>query len=72
MASLHAECTMKRDRPNSQRRGFNQKPKGFDQKKDVRAMARERVGPVKASRPILPATARKKPKHKRPPDEYVE
>ena len=43
--------------------------KGFNQKKDVRAIARERVGPVKPSRPILPPTQRKKPKHKLPPDE---
>jgi len=40
--------------------------KGFNQKKDVRAIARERVGPVKPSRPILPPTVRKKPKHKPP------
>lgn len=42
-------------------------PKRFDQEKEVRAIARERVGPVKASRPILPKTARKKPKHKKRP-----
>ncbi len=41
----------------------------FDQKKEVRAIARERVGPVKASRPILPKTDRKKPKHKKALDE---
>jgi len=46
--------------------------KGFNQKKDVRAIARERVGPVKPSRPILPPTLRKKPKHKRPPGEVEE
>jgi len=40
--------------------------KGFDQKKDVRAIARERVGPVKSARVIVPKTARKKPKHKTP------
>jgi hypothetical protein len=40
----------------------------FDQKKEVRAIARERVGRVKSSRPILPETSRKKPKHKKPPD----
>jgi hypothetical protein len=56
---------MKRTRPKSQQKGFNQK-------KDVRAIARERVGPVKPSRPILPPTLRKKPKHKRPPGEGVE
>lgn len=41
----------------------------FDQEKEVRAIARERVGPVKASRPILPKDQRKKPKHKKPPGE---
>ena len=46
--------------------------KGFNQKKDVRAIARERVGTVKPSRPILPPTLRKKPKYKRPPGEEVD
>jgi hypothetical protein len=58
---------MKRKPSSSIQKGFNQK--GFDQKKDVRAIARERVGTVKPSRPILPPTQRKKPKHKRPPGE---
>jgi hypothetical protein len=40
----------------------------FDQKKEVRAIARERVGPVKASREIVPKVERK-PKHKKPPEE---
>jgi len=39
----------------------------FDQPKEVRAIARERVGTVKPSKPILPESARKKPKHKKPP-----
>jgi hypothetical protein len=38
----------------------------FDARKEVRAIARERVGSVKPSRPITPKTARKKPKHKKP------
>ena len=63
---------MKRRSSTSVRKGFNQKQKGFDQKKDVRAIARERVGTVKPSRPILPPTLRKKPKHKRPPGEVEE
>jgi len=63
---------MKRKPASSSRKGLNQKSKGFDQKKDVRAIARERVGTVKPSRPILPPTLRKKPKHKRPPGEDVE
>jgi hypothetical protein len=39
----------------------------FDQANEVRAIARERVGTVKPSRPILPEDKRKKPKHKKPP-----
>jgi hypothetical protein len=35
----------------------------FDQKKEVRAIARERVGAVKPARAIVPKTRRKKPKH---------
>ena len=42
--------------------------KKFDQKKEVRAIARERVGTVKAARVIVPKSLRKKPKHKAPPD----
>jgi hypothetical protein len=41
------------------------KKKTFDQSSEVRALARERVGSVKPSRPILPDTSRKKPKHKK-------
>jgi len=41
----------------------------FDQQKEVRAIARERVGPVKGSRAIVPKTDRKKPKHKKAPEE---
>jgi len=43
------------------------KVKPFDRQKEVRAIARERVGPVPAARTIQPKTARKKPKHKKPP-----
>jgi hypothetical protein len=42
------------------------RPKKFDQSKEVRAIARERVGIVKPSQAIRPKTARKKPKHKKP------
>jgi hypothetical protein len=41
----------------------------FDQSNEVRAIARERVGPVKPSQPILPKTTRKKPKHKKSLDQ---
>ncbi len=47
------------------------KPRKFDQKKEVRAIARERVGPVQSSRVILPKLERKKPKHKKQPLEEV-
>ena len=40
--------------------------KVFDQEKEVRAIARERVGTVKPSQVITPK-ALKKPKHKKPP-----
>jgi hypothetical protein len=43
------------------------KPERFDQNKEVRKLARERVGIVPASRPIEPKADRKKPKHKKPP-----
>ena len=40
----------------------------FDQKKEVRAIARERVGSVKASRVIVPKDKRK-PKYRKLPEE---
>ena len=42
------------------------KKKTFDAAKEVRALARERVGKVPAARPIDEKPARKKPKHKKP------
>ena len=39
------------------------KPK-YDSKKEVRAIARERVGTVKPSRVLADKTKREKPKHK--------
>ena len=49
-------------------RGVMPKRKRFDQKVEVRKLARERVGTVKPSRPIEPKSARKKAKHKKPPE----
>lgn len=43
--------------------------KKFDAGKEVRAIARERVGTVPASKPIEPKASRRKPKHKKKPDE---
>jgi len=51
---------------------MKRKPPDFDQPKEVRAIARERVGPVKPSRTIQPKTSRKKPKHKKPPGQEGE
>ena len=42
------------------------KPKPFSARKEVRAIARERVGPVKAGKTILPKSERK-PKYKADP-----
>ncbi|MGO9260853.1 MAG: hypothetical protein ACLQU1_31775 [Bryobacteraceae bacterium] len=40
--------------------------------KEVKAIARERVGTVPAAKPIEPKASRKKPKHKKPPGEETE
>jgi hypothetical protein len=45
---------------------MKKRPRGFNQPKEVRAIARERVGAVKPSHAIVPKTDRKKPKHKKP------
>lgn len=39
--------------------------KRFDVAKEVKAIARERVGPVPAAKTIQPKALRKKPKHKK-------
>jgi hypothetical protein len=39
----------------------------FSVEKEIKAIARERVGRVPAGGPIHPKAARKKPKHKKPP-----
>jgi hypothetical protein len=54
-------------RTNAKRKGS--RPEKFDQSKEVRAIARERVGTVKPSQPIIPKNIRKKPKHKKLPAE---
>jgi hypothetical protein len=41
------------------------KNKKFDAGKEVKAIARERVGTVPATKPIEPKSSRKKPKHKK-------
>jgi hypothetical protein len=47
------------------------KKKTFDVAKEVKAIARERVGAVPAARPIEPKSGRK-PKHKKAPGEEAE
>ncbi len=42
---------------------MKRRKKRFDSKKEIHAIARERVGTVKASRAIEPKAKRKKPKH---------
>jgi hypothetical protein len=42
------------------------KKREFKIGKEVRAISRERVGPVPPARPIEPKSSRKKPKHKKP------
>jgi hypothetical protein len=42
------------------------KKKIFNLGKEVKAIARERVGTVPASKPIEPKSSRKKTKHKKP------
>ena len=40
------------------------KKKSFDLAKEVKAIARERIGRVPAAKTIQPKSSRKKPKHK--------
>jgi hypothetical protein len=42
------------------------KKQTFDMKKEVRKLARERVGTVPSSKAIVPKSERRKPKHKKP------
>jgi len=44
----------------------------FDVKKEIRKLARERVGTVPSARVIVPKPARKKPKHKKKVEEEAE
>lgn len=44
------------------------KPK-FNLGKEVKAIARERVGAIPAAKPIEPKSSRKKPKHRKRVDE---
>jgi hypothetical protein len=48
------------------------KTKTFELGKEIRAIARERVGTVPAGKTIEPKSARKKPKHKKRVEEELE
>ena len=48
------------------------KKKIFELVKEIKAIARERIGTVPAAKPIEPKSARKRPKHKKGPEEEVE
>jgi hypothetical protein len=45
------------------------KKKQFDLGKEIKAIARERVGAVPAAKTMQPKSLRKKPKHKKPAEE---
>jgi hypothetical protein len=45
------------------------KKKSFDLGKEVKAIARERVGRIPASKTIQPKSLRRKPKHKASPED---
>ena len=47
------------------------KKKVFKLAREVKAIARERVGPIPAAKPIEPKASRKKPKHKKRVDEEL-
>jgi hypothetical protein len=61
----HVSCARLRDILETGPTVPRKKPK-FDMKKEVRKLARERVGTVPSSKPILPKSERRKPKHKKP------
>ena len=46
--------------------------KRFDLTKEVKAIARERVGTVPSAKTIEPKLRRKKPKHKKPIEEELQ
>ena len=48
------------------------KKKIFDLGKEIKAIARERIGGVPAAKPIEPRRLRKKPKHKKTPGEEMD
>jgi hypothetical protein len=47
------------------------KKKTFDAAKEVKAIARERVGRIPSGRTIEPKSSRRKPKHKKRPEEEI-
>lgn len=46
--------------------------KKYDRDAEVRRLARERIGTVPPATVIAPKTKRKKPKHKKPPEQEAE
>ena len=48
------------------------KKKAFELGKEVKAIARERVGAIPPAKTIQPKSTRKKPKHKKPIEEGLE
>lgn len=48
------------------------KKKEFDLVRELKAIARERLGPIPATQAIPPKASRKKPKHKKRPEEEAQ
>ena len=47
------------------------KKQEFDLGKEVKAIARERVGPIPSAKTMMPKSLRRKPKHKQPPEDEL-
>jgi hypothetical protein len=47
------------------------KKRTYNRTKEVKAIARERIGQAKPSRPIEPKETRRRPKHKKPAEEEI-
>lgn len=47
------------------------KKKAFSVAKEVKAIARERVGRIPSEKTLEPKSARRKPKHKKRPEEEI-
>ncbi|MBK9167001.1 MAG: hypothetical protein IPM24_05990 [Bryobacterales bacterium] len=65
----HVTLVLRGVRDMARKKGETGETARVDRGALVRAIARERVGRVKASRPIEEKPVRRKPKYKKPPEE---